>query len=308
MKIILSRKGFDSYYGGYPSPILPDRRMISLPIPSPIDSICYKDLKIDQNKSLYELMSKLKTRIKIDGKWTKLTEQTTCHLDPDIYYFLIDRDKEWTPLFGQINAAQSHLENNNITEGDLFLFFGWFRKTKYYRGKLVFDPKDRDKHIIFGYFQIDKIVKVGEETKLPKWMLYHPHTIKERRKVKNNTIYVARKKLSWNSRLPGAYFFNYSENLVLTKDGCAKSYWKLPTFFRNLKISYHSNNSWKNDGSFKSVGRGQEFVIEENEKVEEWAKNLIEENLIYKSSPTPTSAVAFGNPRPSLTLREYNRH
>jgi hypothetical protein len=30
MKVILSRKGFDSGYGGYPSPILPDGWMISL--------------------------------------------------------------------------------------------------------------------------------------------------------------------------------------------------------------------------------------------------------------------------------------
>jgi len=33
MKIILSRKGFDSTYGGFPSPIFEDGRMISLPIP-----------------------------------------------------------------------------------------------------------------------------------------------------------------------------------------------------------------------------------------------------------------------------------
>ena len=43
MKVILSRKGFDSCYGGHPSPILPDGRMISLPIPSSEDLICYKD-------------------------------------------------------------------------------------------------------------------------------------------------------------------------------------------------------------------------------------------------------------------------
>jgi len=97
MKIILSRKGFDSYYGGYPSPILPDGKMISLPIPSPIDSTRYIDLKIDQSKSLYTIMKELKIKIKIDGKWTVLTEQTTGHLDPDIYCFLINRDKEWTP-------------------------------------------------------------------------------------------------------------------------------------------------------------------------------------------------------------------
>ena len=33
MKIILSRKGFDSDFGGYPSLIMPEGRTISLPIP-----------------------------------------------------------------------------------------------------------------------------------------------------------------------------------------------------------------------------------------------------------------------------------
>jgi hypothetical protein len=33
MKVILSRKGFDSGYGGYPSPVLPDGTILSLPIP-----------------------------------------------------------------------------------------------------------------------------------------------------------------------------------------------------------------------------------------------------------------------------------
>jgi len=55
-------------------------------------------------------------------------------------------------------------------------------------------------------------------------MLYHPHTIRERKKVRNNTIYIAKKKLSWNNKLPEAYFFNYSKNLVLTKDEYTKSY------------------------------------------------------------------------------------
>ncbi|RIE11762.1 hypothetical protein SMC3_08215 [Candidatus Cryosericum hinesii] len=34
MRVILSRKGFDSGYGGWASPILPDGRMLSLPIPA----------------------------------------------------------------------------------------------------------------------------------------------------------------------------------------------------------------------------------------------------------------------------------
>jgi hypothetical protein len=47
-KVILSRKGFDSSCGGYPSPILPDGTMISLPIPAGDNenvSPTYKDLK-----------------------------------------------------------------------------------------------------------------------------------------------------------------------------------------------------------------------------------------------------------------------
>jgi len=35
MKIILSRKGFDSKNGGIASPILPDGALLSLPIPDP---------------------------------------------------------------------------------------------------------------------------------------------------------------------------------------------------------------------------------------------------------------------------------
>ncbi len=33
MKVVLSRKGFDSANGGIPSPIMPDGTMLSLPIP-----------------------------------------------------------------------------------------------------------------------------------------------------------------------------------------------------------------------------------------------------------------------------------
>jgi Nucleotide modification associated domain 3 len=33
MKLILSRKGFDSSHGGGPSPIRPDGRLLSFPIP-----------------------------------------------------------------------------------------------------------------------------------------------------------------------------------------------------------------------------------------------------------------------------------
>ena len=43
MKVILSRKGFDSSNGGCPSPIMPDGTLLSMPIPSN-DEIGYDEL------------------------------------------------------------------------------------------------------------------------------------------------------------------------------------------------------------------------------------------------------------------------
>jgi len=45
MKIILSRKGFDSSVGGCASPILPDGKMLSLPIPTSVDVLAYGEIR-----------------------------------------------------------------------------------------------------------------------------------------------------------------------------------------------------------------------------------------------------------------------
>jgi hypothetical protein len=120
MKVILSRKGFDSGYGGYASPILSNGKMISLPIPME-DSIKYSDLRIGES-TYYDLMSSLKRKIRLnDGLWHDLEKETKCHLDPDIFENTIDRVPGWKPCFGQIDAAQSHLENQRVGENDLFI-------------------------------------------------------------------------------------------------------------------------------------------------------------------------------------------
>jgi hypothetical protein len=45
VKIILSRKGFDSAAGGYANPILPDGTLLSLPIPDDTASTHFSDLR-----------------------------------------------------------------------------------------------------------------------------------------------------------------------------------------------------------------------------------------------------------------------
>ena len=279
MKIILSRKGFDSAYGGYPSPILPDNRMISFPIPSN-DKISYDQIKFGKNFTYLKLMKQLNPKIKFDGKWLPLTKNTKCHLDPDINLNIIKRPKEWKPLFGQINAAQTHLQNQGVKKNDIFLFFGWFKKTINENNKLLFDPNESNHgiHIIFGYFQIGRIMNILSDTKIPSWIKYHPHTCETRKIIPNNTIYIARDTISWDKKLPGAGFFNYNSDLVLTKHGFSRTKWDLPALFKKVNISYHTEDCWK-ENYFQSVARGQEFVVEENNKVTKWAMKLINHNI-----------------------------
>jgi hypothetical protein len=278
MKIILSRKGFDSAYGGYPSPIMLDGRLISLPIPSD-DLTRYSDLRLGAGKTYYDLMAELITKIRYNKQWHGLNENTQCHLDPDICKNVIRRKDNWKPCFGQINQAQSHLSNEGVNNNDLFLFFGWFRRTLYKQNKLQFDSSAPDLHVIFGYLQIGDIIQVNNDCKIPDWIDCHPHTSEYRRENSTNMIYIARDKLKWNNSLSGAGALKFDESLVLTKKGFSRSKWELPDFFRDVRISRHSQNSWTKEGYFKSVDIGQEFVIEDNENVENWAKNIIEKNL-----------------------------
>ena len=119
MRIILSRKGFDSSSGGRPSPILADGRMVSLPIPDEQSPIRYMDIRWKEY-NLGDLVSDL-----TNGR---VPASSSAHLDPDINCESLSRHAEWRPIFGQIGAAQGHLRKNNVQPGDIFLFFGLYQK------------------------------------------------------------------------------------------------------------------------------------------------------------------------------------
>ncbi|KKL54562.1 hypothetical protein LCGC14_2264180 [marine sediment metagenome] len=242
MKLILSRKGFNSTYGGYPSPILPDNTLLSLPIPNRrfvkkekqqlyfneeiYSPIKYKDLKIpylirkslashDVNINTYQdLIDQLLQGkdIKDNGKKHPKFEPWYCHLDPDLIQEVLPREKNWRPLFGQVKGAQKELENQKVEINDLFLFFGWFRRTVIENGKLKYDHSDkRGKHVIFGYLQIDDKLTIKDKIKIQSWMKPHPHLGKELWNAINNTLYVARPTLSW-----GSMYIYWSRNLQIS--------------------------------------------------------------------------------------------
>jgi len=279
LKIILSRKGFDSSAGGYPSPILPDGSLLSLSIPDEKDKIKYSELTY-KNTNFFDLMRQLNiNKINLENRKLDLNKNTTCHLDPDIRTNSLKHSEKWKGIFGQMGSAQTHLDNQNVKEGDLFLFFGWFRKTIHCKDKLIFDCTDKHgKHIIFGYLEIDQKLTVNNRKDLKQWMLYHSHANRSKIGQNGNTIYISKEKMSFSSQNKGYGIFNYNDSLVLTKSGETRSKWNLPSFFKSKRISYHTNKNWR-DNYFQSAGRGQEFVIEESIDVEKWAQQLILSNL-----------------------------
>ena len=274
VKIVLSRKGFDSSSGGYPSPILPDGKMLSLPIPGDWETLTYSDIIAPGGKTYAEIIEELDAGAEIGCEGA--------HLDPDLVPGTLPRPPDWLPAFGQDSAAASHLRNQGVSRGDLFLFFGWFRHTEEVEDKRRFYGNLNGFHAIFGYLEIGDIISANEDTQLPNRLNGHPHASTAQKKRINNTIYVAASRFSDHPGYPGAGVFQFDDRKVLTKQGESRSCWDLnPKIFRHVRISYHSENSWK-DGYFQSANRGQEFVIHADEKIIEWAFRLIKDARLWQ--------------------------
>lgn len=119
--------------------------------------------------------------------------------------------------------------------------------------------------------QIGNIIKCAED--VPQWLMSHPHAC-DKRWQKNNAIYIASDHLTLNPLLGGAGCFHYADTLKLTKEGCSRSVWELPDFFKDIPISYNKK-AWKEDG-FHSAAKGQEFVFKANEDVLNWLQKIFQ--------------------------------
>jgi len=282
MRIILSRKGFDSASGGKPSPIFPDGRMVSLPIPDKQSPIRYKDIRW-QEYNLGTLVSYL--------TGGRIPASDCVHLDPDLNReSLLSRHSEWRPLFGQTGPAQGHLRKNGVQAGDLFLFFGLFKKVIQSAEKFVWDKHSPRLHVLWGWLQIDEILKIDDCNQSDyDWAIYHPHF--HRKPDANNTLYIARRNLKLpgvsSGGLPGAGVFpHFTERLRLTDPAATTpSQWQLPKWFYPhdglCPLTYHSNldrfQNTKTGTRLNAVARGQEFILDTREFPEaiEWLKMLL---------------------------------
>lgn len=282
MKIILSRKGFDSSFGGVPSPIFPDGRTLSLPIPDKSSPVKYEDI-FYQGSSIGNLVSNL--------TGGRIPPYYRAHIDPDLRRDSLKHLPKWRPIFGQTGQAQSHLRNNNVGIGDLFLFFGLFRRVEMINGFYEWVRNAKPYHVIWGWLQVAEVLHLSElQLQGYEWAQYHPHF--NRNAGPNNVVYVAcqRLKISGKERdLPGAGVFSkYHRDLQLTaSQGDKLSLWELPGWFfpeNRRPLTYHTDkHRWRKRGDrveLESVVRGQEFVLdcEEYPEATHWALKLIEKH------------------------------
>lgn len=166
VKIIFSRKGFDRKNGGVASPIFPDTRICSLPIPindrygwNPR----FKEIKFDKI-NLGKVVTDLTAR-----RAKTYTRNSRGHIDPDLRRDALVRRNGWLPAYGPGESAQTHLANNGVGVGDLFLFFGWFRRVEKPEDHWRFVSGEADIHLLWGWLQVGAIYhEMSNWTGLPQ--------------------------------------------------------------------------------------------------------------------------------------------
>lgn len=309
MKIILSRKGFDSCYGGAPSPIFQDKSIVSLPIPETSYSksgFRYKDIKSKDNvivkviESLNLPVNNDIISVSPDAPKDRLNGEHLAHLDPDLVYSSRDREKGWRGLLGQDQAAMGHLINQEVGANDLFLFYGYYQKMDIADGSYRIVPKSQPIHLIWGWLQVEACVKVVdiEAGRYPQysWTKYHPHFHHNAKPCSNNSIFIAKEYLEIdglpNNSVSGYGAFNkYHKTRQLTdpddtNPNHLRSYWRLPECLHTgeqCPLSYNHKREWTKSGGYarlKSYPRAQEYVMDCTNVpgAVDWVRDLIASN------------------------------
>ncbi|PVY76826.1 hypothetical protein C8D92_10457 [Tamilnaduibacter salinus] len=280
MRLILSRKGFDSSAGGCPSPVFPDGTRFALPIPDARSRIRYRHIRVKGRSP---------------GPWVRdltggrISPSDRAHLDPDLAMESYPRQAGWRPVLGQTGSAQGHLTNQGVQAGDLFLFFGLFRPVERHQRRWRFVPGTRPYHALWGWLQAGAVHRVDDlgDDRLP-WARYHPHF--ELGPDSRNTLYVARDELSLpgvDACLPGAgvWPLDAARFRLTAPDARLPTQWRLPADFLpgadRPPLSYHSQpDRWTTgeaDCRLRCAARGQEFVLDLDDYpgVLDWVRSLL---------------------------------
>lgn len=282
MKIILSRKGFDSIAGGIPSPIFPNGDIISFPIPNDDDSDKYSDLQYKYNGKNYKYTEILKdlyecNKTELSKKMLKEINSKHCHLDPDI-----DKERRikcpdnWEPLFGQINQAGKYLKTNiKDNEDYLFLFFGWFRYVEFKNNKFQYEKgENKDLQVIWGYLLVNEMITDCEIQSQKTW---HPHSKEYRTENNNNVIFTAKK---------AGIFNKLEEKLILTDKNKTRAVWKYREVYSPEKVlprkdrSLRKNCALDKQNNIYYKGQWQELFLENSDLCRKWAEEILPKGVL----------------------------
>lgn len=270
MRIIFSRKGFDSAAGGCPSPLI-EGRPYSLPIPTRMPSDTrYRDLG-EPYVSLVSVLSR-----------GRVSSEDRCHLDPDIDAGRLRRSSGWRGSLGQVGAAQGHLDRHGVGRGDVFLFWGLFRALS---GDRFTGPCE---HRIFGWLQVGEVEHAGSDArpllKRHPWLRDHPHVADGW--PENNTIYIAQDRLILDGKdcgLPGWGMLNPGRRLT-AHESRKPSVWQVPRWIHpgtgGTGLTYHPPERWLGLDLLQSAPRGQEFIADAENRADavEWLVSLLGED------------------------------
>jgi hypothetical protein len=256
--------------------------MVSIPIPDPDSPRTYADYSTPAGGTYSDLLNLLgvsslrcaKTRVPV-------VPPPGVHFDPDLIAGSRSRERHWRGLFGQAKAAQGHLANQHVGIGDLFLFFGWFRRTKRRGNGLRFVGPSA--HVVWGWLEVGAVIAVDRD-RPERWMLEHPH-LSHRAKYSgaNNTIYIAAQHSTWLPGFAGSgVATSYHDRLRLTADGEERRrVWRLPEEFHrppHATLSGQSEKAWtRSDAGWllRSACIGQEFVIPANDGIRAWVQTIL---------------------------------
>jgi hypothetical protein len=286
VKVIFSRKGFDSSAGGKPSPQIGDR-LISLPIPSAEDEPGdpYSTLRSPVGGTLGDLMAQLGTKtVRLDRKTPIPTREALAHFDPQV-----EQSTTREGVLGHSRSAVALLERQHVRIDDLFLFFGWFRPAIKQEETYRWERPQKNFHAIWGYLQVGEIIDLAtarpDQTERFHW---HPHVRRfSGGDERGDRLYVAAPRLTSELvDLPGSGHLVYAPLTRLTaRNERRRSRWRLPRCFdpQTTPISglgplIGTRERFKRDRDgflVNSGGRGQEFVATANEPVLQWLRELL---------------------------------
>ena len=259
MRIIFSRKGFDSTAGGSPSPIFSDGTLFSIPIPSTKDDNFYFDLTFQyQGDSIQSILNEItgkriiQNHQQIDCNFS--LKQQRCHHDP----MLIPHQSKL--VLGQAQKAENHLRKQNVCQGDIFLFYSWFRQVEKINGHWQYLQSSRDIQLIWSWMKIGETLDIGTQNQREKalvkypYLRAHPHFADWREPP--NQVYI--------SDEMGLLPYSISRCLTDCKEYQGRSTWRLPSFFNQPQAFTYLKNFIPDgvDVIINFRGYGQEFVLD----------------------------------------------